>query len=110
MLRLPLIGLTACIQPFGHRLFTSHAFSVAVQPARRALRMSLRGTSTPYSLSTPPFHRARLLLRLTDPAQAVCGIRDRAFCTSTTIFESSRHVAMPEFNMRHPDASASKNA
>jgi len=65
MLRLPLIGLTACTQPFGRLFFTSHAFSVAVQQARRALRMPLRGTSTPYSLSTHPFHRARLLLRLT---------------------------------------------
>ena len=91
MLRLPLIGLTACTQPFGHLLFTSHAFSVAAQPARRALPMPLRGTSTPYSLSAQRFQRARLLLSLTYPAHVFCGIRRRAFCTTPTIFESSRH-------------------
>lgn len=110
MLRLPLIGLTACTQPFGHLLFTSHAFSVAAQSARRALRMSLRGTSTPYSLSAQRFQRARLLLPLTYPALTFRGIRRRAFCTSTTIFESSRQLAMPVENEQHRNASASKNA
>jgi hypothetical protein len=41
--------------------------------------MPLRGTSTPYPLSTQRFQRARLLLRLSYPAQAFCGILTARF-------------------------------
>ena len=69
MFRLPLIGTNACTQHFGHPFPTSHLVTVAAQPARRPRLMPLRDTSTPYSLSTQRFQRARVLLRLKHSGQ-----------------------------------------